>query len=138
MIFFTLALHVPLLFSGVYPFFGRYLFDLGGTALLDLSILLLALLAWGVFRRKLWAWWGSVIYFGLMILSSGITFLTTSKEAILEGMRFAPLELDIMHNVPFQSYHLVFVFTLPLFITLMILVFSKPHFGNVSDIDSVS
>ena len=45
MIFFALALHVPILFNGVFPLFGRYVLGLQGIFLLALSALIFLFLA---------------------------------------------------------------------------------------------
>jgi len=46
------ALHVPLFFNGIFPLFSTFAFGLQGYQILDLSILILAFLLWGLVKRK--------------------------------------------------------------------------------------
>lgn len=130
MIFYIFVLHIPLLFNGIFPFLGRYASGIQGIQLIDLSVLILVFLAWGVLGKKTWAWWGSIVYFLLMILTSTVTFLSNSPKEIFALMKFAPLEQEIMQKVPIQSTHFLFFFTIPLLITFMILITSKPYFSR--------
>jgi len=60
-LFYLIVLHVPILFNGVFPLFGVFLFGLQGIVLLDVSIMVLACLIWGTLERKTWAWRGSLV-----------------------------------------------------------------------------
>jgi hypothetical protein len=128
MIFFVIVLHIPLLFNGIFPVLGRYSSGLEGVQLIDLSILMLIFLSWGVFAKKFWAWLGSIIYFSFLIISSTVTFLINSPEEFLSLMKFAPMEKEIFRRMPIQGYHFVFFFVMPLLITLVIIFASKQHF----------
>jgi hypothetical protein len=131
---FVLGLHVPTLFSGVFPLFGRYLYELEGILALDVSIMALGLLTWGVLARKEWAWWGAAAFLGLMALSSTITFLATSPQELLANMRFAALEMDALRNVPLKGYHLVFLISMPLYLTFIPLALSKQHLHRAAGV----
>ncbi len=126
-ILFAMGLHVPALFSGVFPLFGRYLYELEGILALDVCIMALGLLTWGVLTRKQWAWWGAAAFLGLMALSTTVTFLAISPQEILANMRFAGLEMDALQNVPVKGYHLVFLISMPLYLTFIPLALSKQH-----------
>jgi hypothetical protein len=127
-LFYIVVLHVPIFFNGIFPFFGVLLFGLEGFFLIDVSIMLLTLLIWGVVRSKAWAWWGSMAYFGLMISSLLLTFLRSSLSDILAGMKFAPTEMEVLQGVPLQGSHLAVFFGLPLVVTLGLLLFSRRCF----------
>jgi hypothetical protein len=128
-LFYIVVLHVPIFFNGIFPFFGVLLFGLEGFFLIDVSIMLLTLLIWGVVRSKAWAWWGSMAYFGLMISSLLLTFLRSSLSDILAGMKFAPTEMEALQGVPLQGSHLAVFFGLPLVVTLGLLLFSRRCFA---------
>ncbi len=131
MIFFILALHVPILFNGIFPLFGRYLFGLGAILFLDVAVIALIFLTWGTFRRKLWAWWGALIYLALMFSSATITFLTVDPMAIFRGMKLTGLEWEVVQEVPLEGYHLAFLFVLPLILTFFLVLTSRMYFGPV-------
>lgn len=127
--FFFLFLHLSLLFNGAFPLFGRYLFDLSGLLATEAAILLLALLAWGVFSGRLWAWWGALIYLMLTILSAATTFLVTTPADLFAGMNLAEMERDILRDIPLQGSHLLLFFIPPLLVTLALLIAWRRKFG---------
>jgi hypothetical protein len=131
----TLALHVPLLFNGIFPTFGKFAFELQGYLLLDLSILFLASMVWGMMKGKQWAWWGTLTYLLLMTVSATISFLSVDPMTILENMKLPAFEQDILQNVPVQGYHLALIIGLPLLITLIFQVSSRKYYGicNLSE-----
>jgi len=61
--FYTIVLHVPIFFNGMFPLFGDFVYELPGILMLDVSIMLLVCLIWGTWRRSTWAWWGGLVYF---------------------------------------------------------------------------
>lgn len=126
-LFYAIVLHMPIFFNGMFPFFGVFLFDLQGILLLDVSIVLLVGLIWGTLKLRTWAWWGALIYFGLMAFSSILTFLKSSYLDILSGMRFPPTEMEALDGVPLQGFHLAMFFGIPLLATLGVIILSKRH-----------
>ncbi len=123
--FYIIFLHVPLLFRGVFPFFGRFLFDLDGMFLIDAAVLSLVILFVGVVKRKPWAWFGSLAYFGLLLINTVMTLLQVSFSELLAALQFPPSEMDILQGIPVQSYHLIVVFGLPLFLTIAAIIAAR-------------
>jgi hypothetical protein len=128
-LFYLVALHVPILFRGIFPLFGVFLFDLSGIFLLDVSIALLACLAWGTWRLRSWAWWGSLVYYGVMTSSAVLTLFKSDYAHILSRMRFPPTEMKALQGLPFQGWHFAPLIGLPLAITLGVIALSRRHFG---------
>ena len=128
MIFFAVALHVPTLFNGVFPLFGKFLSGWKGFLLTDLSVLLLIFLTWGVLTRREWAWWGSLAYFVLLTLSYTISLLTVGLRDIYAHMRFAQWETDGLTHAPIQGIHFVLLLVLPMFTTLILITTSRRYF----------
>jgi hypothetical protein len=127
--FYGVVLHIPILFNGLFPLFGRFLTGLPGIVALDLAILLLALLAWGTFGQRAWAWWGSLVYWGAMTLSVAITFASTGYLKLLAIARFPARELEFLDGIPLRGYYLALFFGLPLLATIGVIVASRRHFG---------
>jgi len=136
-LFYLIVLHVPILFNGIFPLFGVFVFGLQGIVLLDVSIMALVCLIWGTLRQKIWAWWGSLVYWGLMTFSSILTFSTSSYLGILSRMRFPPTEMEALDGLPFQGFHFAAFFGIPLLITLAVIVCSKRHF-RADEVDSAT
>jgi hypothetical protein len=127
-IFYIIILHVPIFLNGVVPLFGIWLTDLQGVLVLDVAIVSLCGLTWGVLRQKTWAWWGSMGYFSLILLSLIITLTRSSFQQILSLMNFPPTEMKLLENVPLQGFHFLPFIGFPLIITLIIIVKSKRYF----------
>ncbi len=132
LLFFIVVLHIPIFFSGIFPFFGLLLVDLAGIMMIDVSIFCLAGLTWGVLKLKPWAWWGSLVYLSLLTVSVAVTFSQYSLADILSRMRFPPTEIGFLDGLPFHGFHLALALGVPLLITLGLLVFSKRYFGRPS------
>lgn len=126
-VFYGIVLHIPILFNGLFPLFGRFLTGLPGIVALDLAILLLALLTWGTFRQKAWAWWGSLVYWGAMTLSVTITFASTGYLELLAIARFPAREIEFLDGIPLHGFHLAIFFGLPLLATLGVIFASRRH-----------
>jgi hypothetical protein len=129
-LFYIAVLHVAILFGGIFPLFGGLLFGLEGIVALDVAIWGLALLTWGLARRKRWAWWGSLIGLCLLTISTIWAFSASSYLEILSRMHFAPLEMDALDGIPAQGYHLAAFFGLPLLVTLGLVVYARRYLGQ--------
>ncbi len=129
-IFYIIALHVPIFFNGIFPFFGIWFTGLEGIFLFEIFILNLVFLIWGVIRSKKWAWWGSLIYFGLLAFTTILTLLKTSYPELLSLINFPPTEMDILLGMPLHGYHLSIIFGLPLLLTMGVILSSKGHFAS--------
>jgi len=128
LLFFIVVLHIPIFFSGIFPFFGLMLVDLAGFVLIDVSIFCLAGLAWGLLKLRPWAWWGALVYLSLLTVSVIVTFSQYTLLDILARLRFPPTEMEILDGLPFHGLHLALALGVPLLITLGLLVFSKRYF----------
>lgn len=127
-IFYLVVLHVPIFFNGIFPLFGIWLSDIQGVLALDISIISLVCLTWGILRQRAWAWWGSVGYFGLQTFSLVVTLIQSSFSEMLSLMRFPPTEMDLLEGVPLQGVHFAPFIGIPLVITLGVIILSKRHF----------
>ncbi len=126
--FFAVMLHLLILFNGIYPGMGRFVYGFQGIALITVSMAALFLLTWGTLRRRIWAWWGGVVLWGLFTFSTIFTFLRTDYTTLLAGLSFPPRELDILDGIPLQGWHLALLIGLPLAVTWGIILASKRDF----------
>ncbi len=127
-LFYIVILHLLILFNGMFPLFGVFVFGFRGILLLDISIMCLAGLVWGTLRQRGWAWWGAVIGLGLFTFSTVLTFFRSSYLTILSGLAFPPREIDILDGVPAQGYHFAVLVGIPLVVTWVVAILSKRHF----------
>ncbi|MFN2286379.1 MAG: hypothetical protein ACK2UQ_18325 [Anaerolineae bacterium] len=127
-IFYVVFMHVPLFFNGFFPLFGVWLSDVQGFFVLDIAIVSLVCLTWGVLRQRMWAWWVSVVYFGLLTLSAVVTLARSSFAEMLAPMQLPPAEMEMLKGVPLQGIHFVPFVGIPLLITLGVIVLSRRHF----------
>jgi hypothetical protein len=130
--FYVVVLHVLILFNGAFPLMGAWVTELTGITLLDISIWCLVGLIWGTLRRKQWAWWGSLLYFGFMTASWIVTLVRSSWSDILAAMDFPSFEMEILQNVPLQGVHFSVLAGVPLLLTLVAIVRARRCFGAES------
>jgi hypothetical protein len=133
-LFYTVVLHLLILFNGIFPVFGIFAFGLQGILLLDISIVCLICLTWGTLRRRMWAWWGAVIFLGLFTFSTLLTFFRSSYSTILAGLAFPPREIEFLGGLPVQGYHFAVLAGIPLLITWGAAIFSRRHFGTCQQV----
>lgn len=126
----AIVMHIPLFFRGLFPAFGTFLVGMAGILALALSVLSLVFLVWGVLRQQAWAWWGAVLFVGLLAASSLLTLAKTSFAQLLALLRFPPTEMEFLDGLPFQGWHLAAFLGLPLLLMLGLLLLSKRHFGQ--------
>lgn len=128
-LFYVVVLHVPLLFNGLFPLFGTWLSGLQGIMALSVAIVGLAGLTWGVFARRIWAWWGMLVVFCLLTVSTVVTLAMTRYAGLLALLNLPPTEMEILGGVPFQGWHLAAFFGLPLVLTVVALLVARRHFA---------
>lgn len=127
-LFFTVMMHLLILFNGIFPVFGVFIFGLPGIVLIDISIACLLCLAWGTLHQKRWAWWGAVVLWGSFTISLWITFINTSYAAMLSGLEFPAREIDMLDGLPFQGFHFALLAGIPCLITWILAISSKRFF----------
>jgi hypothetical protein len=129
--FYVVILHVLILFNAVFPLFGQWVNGLPGIAMIDVAILSLVGLMWGLLSQRKWAWWGSLLYFAAMTASWILTLATSKWSEILVAMDFPPFEVDILQRVPVQGYHLAILAGVPLLLTMGAILRAKGNFEGV-------
>jgi hypothetical protein len=126
--FYVLVLHVLILFNGVFPLFGIWLTGLPGIAVIDVGILCLVGLLWGVLRQQRWAWWGSLVYFTTMTASWSLTLATSTWSGILAALAFPPFEMAILRGIPLQGAHFAALAGVHLVLTLIAILRARDSF----------
>lgn len=129
-LFFLVALHVPLLFGGTFPAFGTLLGGLEGTYLTDATVLVLAVLLWGTWQQRRWAWWGSAAYYGLLATTWLVTFAQTTYAELLAWLPLAPTELDALEGIPLRGYEVGLFAGLPMLACGGLVLASRRAFGR--------
>jgi hypothetical protein len=130
--FYAVVLHVPILFRGIFPFFGKFLLELEGIFALDAAILCLLFLLWGVLRSRWWAWWGSLVFVGLLAITTIVTFSQSSYAELLAMMRFPPVEMDALQGLPLEGYHFAILLGIPLLLTLGAILLARRDYRQSS------
>ncbi len=127
-LFFFIALHVPILFHGLFPLFGTLRGGLEGIYLIDTTVLVLGLLLWGTWQQRMWAWWGSVLYYALLATTWVVTFVQTPYPDLLAWLQLAPTEMEALSGIPLQGYEVGAFVALPMLALLCVLVANRRHF----------
>jgi len=129
-LFFLIALHVPLLYRGLFPLFGTLLGGLEGIYLIAVAVLVLGLLLWGTWEQRMWAWWGSAVYYALLAATWLVTLAQTPWAGLLAWLQFAPAELEALSGMPLQGYEIGVFVGLPMLACLVVILACRRHFGR--------
>jgi hypothetical protein len=126
--FYLVVLHILILFNGVFPLVGNWVNALRGIALIDIAVLCLIGLIWGVLARQKWAWWGSLLYFAFMTVSWTVTLATSTWSDILKALEFPPTETEMMRGLPVEGVHFAVLVGVPLLLTMGAIVRARGYF----------
>lgn len=124
------AFHLLILFNGVFPVFVGWLSGLPGILVLDVLILALGILLWGTWQRRLWAWRGQLVYFGIMAVLWIGALARTRWDELLRLLSFPVYEVKILENMPLHGGHLAVLVGVPLILTLTTLIQARACFGD--------
>lgn len=134
-LFFLIALHVPLLYRGLFPLFGRLLGGLDGMYAIDAAVLILGLLLWGTWQQRLWAWWGSVVYYAVLAATWLVTFAQVSYADLLAWLQFSPTETEMLSGIPLRGYEIGLFVGLPMLACLGVVLACRRHFRRSQPVD---
>jgi hypothetical protein len=127
------ALHGGFLLRGVFPFFGRLLSGMDGVLALDLVIVALGILTWGLARQKRWGWWGSMALFAALTASTAVTFSRLTLRDALIAAQLPPYEMALFENVPLLAGRWGLLAAAPFAAMLAMLLLARRHVGGLAD-----
>jgi uncharacterized membrane protein len=84
--FYVFALHATLFLNGVFPFGCGFRSGIEGYTIASAAILCLTFVAWGLFNRRRWAWFGGVICFASMAVEFAVAFLCAGSSEFLRHL----------------------------------------------------
>lgn len=127
-IFFGFCLHIPIFFRGLFPFFGNLLSNFEGIVGVVFTLIILIILILGTLKQKVWAWWGSILFFMILIVTLIMTFMSNSYSNMLARLKLPTTELNVFQRLPLQGFHIIIFFGIPS-VAIGILVYkSKRYF----------
>ncbi len=113
------------------PFFGLILHGAAGAVVTLLSGCVGGGLAWGLYRLKNPAWWGSIMFVTLLGLSHIVTFSRVSKMDYYEKMGMPKQQLEVVRKLhETQSIDAVWLYTV-LFLSIFLfslVVYNRRYF----------
>jgi hypothetical protein len=130
LILYLVFLHGLILLNGVFPWFGTLLTGMTGILALDMAIVVLAGTIWGLTRLHPLAWWLALVDFGLLSLSTLITFSQYTYRETLEAVALPPHEMEWFQDIPFIDGCPAPVVIGPLLVTLACLLSIRRYYSN--------
>jgi len=85
-------------YNSIVPFFGVLLSGIRGAVVVLVVILLFGYLAWGTYKLKMTAWWGTVVLTIVGAVSSIMTFSHVSLWELYEKMNFPAQQIEVMRQ----------------------------------------
>ncbi len=130
----VLVWHLAMFFQAIFPFFGQVRLGRPSAYTVDFANLILVGLIFGLVKRKLWAWWGTAVYFILLTLSTLITFSQHTLADIITMMDLPAYELEFFANMTVvHDYRLAALFGPPLLLIISLLMYTKRYFRSEKD-----
>lgn len=132
-IIFILILHASTLFQYIFPLFGKIILQRESVIYVTMAVFILAILSYGFWKKYFWAFYGLIIYYGLMLISIMMTFSKYSILDIIGLLNFPPYEQSQMISVltPLLNFNLTALFGSFLVFTLLSAIYSRKYFHNV-------
>jgi len=81
------------------PFFGVFLHGLAGMVVYIATSLFVIALAYGLYCRRVWAWWAGLAFFLLAIVSVLMTFERAGLLEMYGLMGFSGLQLQVLYGM---------------------------------------
>ncbi len=128
--FYAVAFHALIFFNGLFPLLGTWINGLRGITAIDVTLLCLAVLTWGILTRQKWAWWGTLVYFSGLTLSWVLTLARSGWPDILAALEFPPYEMEILERLPFRGSHFAVLVGIPFMLTLGLILRSRSYFTD--------
>ena len=123
-----LALHLPMLVNGVFPWFGALLTDRSGLyAYGPLTLGLIGIL-WSLCARRRWAWWLAMVGLGFWTASTVLTFARYTLAEMLDLMALPATELGWFQAMPFLHQPVGLLGCLPPVVLMLMLLFVRKRY----------
>jgi hypothetical protein len=126
----VVALHLLILLNGLYPAFGALWTGQRGVQAIGATALAMAILAWGLVRRRAWAWWGATLLSGALALSIALTLVPMSWAEILDALAVPAYERAWLDGIPLRGAYLAVLAGGPMLVAVVILFAGRrgiPH-----------
>ena len=94
----------------------------------DVLILVMIGLIWGLARQRRWAWWASIATLGLVTLSTLVTLPRYTLGGILAAMAVPDAEVALFRNSPLLDLPMTIPAVIPLLGTLCVILATRRHF----------
>jgi len=132
-IIFILILHASTLFLYIFPLFGKFIFQRESVIYVTMAVFILAILTYGFWKKYFLAFYGLILYYGLMLISVIMTFSQYSLLDVIGLLNFPSYEQNYIIPVSsFLNFNLTALFGSFLVLTLLSIIYSRKYFHNTS------
>jgi len=133
LLLYGLALHLPMMLNGLFPWFGTLLTDRSGLyAYGPLTLALIGVLS-ALCARRRWGWWLAMGGLTFWTASSGLTFLRYSLAEMLDLMALPATELGWFQAMPFLQQPVGLLACLPPVALMLILLLVRKRYVGWCD-----
>jgi MFS family permease len=128
---------IPMLvvYHGVMPFFGVLLSGVLGTAMILAMIALWGYCAWATYRRETAGWWVLLISFGVLMVSSALTFARVDLMEMYRMMGYPEKQIEQLQKYSsFMGGHCLLFMSITSLPFLGYLLYVKKYFPRTGRI----
>ena len=127
-IYFMVIDFLLIFFNCVFPFFGSIDTDRTGLYLIEINVAWLSIILLGTMKKKKWALWSSIIYYGLLLVSIIITFIKNNYYALLASLNFPEKEVGLLKGIPIKSYQIILILSIPIIFEMINRILSRDDY----------
>lgn len=115
--------------GGLFPFFGKVLSGVPGIGLTIILMGLTGYFAWGLYKLKLSAWWGTVVTYSIFMISTILTFGSMDMAEIYAYMKVPAEFIQQMEKMGSSQYfNFTLMSALPAVLYLAFMLYSRKYF----------
>jgi hypothetical protein len=125
---------MPISYNGVFPFFGKLLHGVAGTAVFLVLTIVWLYAAWAIYRLKRAGWLITVVTVGLLTISNAVTFGTIDLTEMYRAMGYSEAMLQQIKAVSFSGRQILAMTLIGAALLLGYLAFIYRYFRNPMEI----
>lgn len=116
------------------PFFGIILNGVAGTVLMLVNGLVIAYMAWGIYKLKVQAWWCALVWTGIWFASGIVTFTRMDLMDLYEKMNLSAQKLESMRRIALpDKSNMLLITSISFVIYLLYLLYVRKFFIEKTD-----
>lgn len=124
-----IILHIAMFFQAAFPLFGVLMLGRQSAYIIAACVVIVVVLIYGTVRLRPWAWWGSVLFYSLLGISSVMTFARFTLYELAMMLNPPAYEVALIDSISIvHDFRLVSLIFIPLLLVSSLVITSRGYF----------